>query len=94
MNALRSQAIDIIVGLPDSYIGYALDILKNVEQMSALQDSKPRESILPERERLHKRADSMRRQETIDSLTGVLPPTDMTLEDFREERLKKYADIG
>ena len=92
MNALRSQAIDIIVGLPEPYMAYALDILKNVKQMSAIH--LPAEKVDAVPVRLHKRDDSARIQAAIDSLAGALPPTDMTLADFREERLGKYAAIG
>ena len=92
MNALRSQAIDIIVGLPESYIEYTLDILKNVKQMSALSATSEKTSIMPLR--LHKRKNSAKIQETIDALLGALPDTDMKLADFREERLKKYANLG
>ncbi len=36
MNAIRTQAIHIITELPEPYIAYALEILKNVRQMSNL----------------------------------------------------------
>ena len=92
MNALRSQAIDIIVELPESYIAYTLDILKNVKQMSVLNASNEKTGIIPFS--LHKRKNSSKIQATIDALAGALPDTNMKLADFREERLKKYANLG
>ena len=91
MNALRSQAMDIIAGLPEPYIAYTLDILKNVKQMSAIHISTAKAGTMPVR--LHKRSNSARIRSAIDAIAGALPPTDSTLEDFRAERLKRYADI-
>ena len=92
MDALRSQAIDIIEGLPESYIAYTLDILKNVQRMSAISTASGKASRAPLH--LHQRKDSAQIRENIDALSGALPCTDMTLADLREERLKKYANLA
>lgn len=43
--------------------------------------------------RLHERENSKEIEAAIEAIAGTLPTTDMTLSDFREERLGKYADI-
>ena len=89
MDAMRDQAIHIITELPEPYIVYALEILKNVRQMSALGRAA---SGFPAQ--VHERANSKEIQEAIEAITGALPSTEMTLADFRKERLEKYADIA
>ena len=89
MDAMRSQAIHIISELPEPYIVYALEILKNVKQMSGLgmaEDGMPA--------RLHERANSREILAAVNALAGALPDDGMTLEEFRGERLGKYADIA
>ena len=91
MDAERNQAMNIIAELPEPYIVYALEILKNVRQMSSLGMAAKKDGFPT---RLHERKNSKEIQEAIEVVAGALPNTDMMLADFREERLGKYADIA
>ena len=88
----RSQAIDIVAGLPEAYIASTLEILKNVKQISAMNAFETSAEIVPGL--FYKRSASEKIRASVEALAGALPLTDMTLEDFRAERLAKYADIG
>lgn len=50
--------------------------------------------VLPveEQEKSSKKAAEI--DQTLQSLVGAIPYTDMSLEELREERLKKYENIG
>lgn len=91
MDAMRNQAIHIISELPEPYIVYVLEILKNVRQMSDLGIVAKTNGVPM---RLHEKENSKEIQAAIENMTGALPRTEMALDDFRGERLKKYADIA
>ena len=91
MNEMRTKAIHIINELPEPYIVYALEILRNVRQMSGLGTSAKKNGFPTH---LHERENSKEIEAAVDALTGALPDTGMTLDNLRAERLKKYADIA
>lgn len=65
------------------------DYRRAVSYIKFLKDSKKKEKIINE-----KGFDKTDIDEIISSLTGIIPDTGKTLEEYRNERLKKYENIS
>ncbi len=92
MTALRSQAMDIIAELPEEHIAYVLGILENVKRISCTKENTKKLPHFP----LHltKKENSDEIKQAIDALSGALPDTGMSLEEYRAERLAKYENFA
>jgi hypothetical protein len=71
-----------VVPLPDSFLNIKLEVI-----ITPVVKDKNKPSLT--RSKLH----SMLKGSVTESLSGALPYTDKTLEDFRAERLNKYERL-
>ena len=83
MTTARAQAMDILAELPEVYIVRVLDFMKKL-------NNAPVEKFTVH----HKKTDAANIKKALNAISGALPQTDMTLEDFRNERLNKYANFA
>ena len=92
MTALRNRAIDIISELPEEHIAYVLAILENVKRISCDREIPHTSAKAPLHLTKRKNYDEI--EQALNAISGALPDTGMSLEDYRAERLAKYEYFG
>ena len=92
MTALRNQAMDIISELPEEHIAYVLAILENIQRISRPREIPHASAQFP----LHltKRENYDEIEQALNAISGAVPDTGMSLEEYRAERLAKYETIA
>ena len=85
---LRTEAINIIAEMPEIYIFKALELLEKFKQEYEGK-SKPHQKVIRK-----EKANAAQIQAAIEAISGALPSTDITLEDLRAERLRKYESLA
>jgi len=89
MEALRqiidSNLLDGVISLPEDFKNKKVEITVSLKEENKVKHEK---KVMP----LIKRSelDALLKGSITESLIGIFPQSDMTLEDYRAERLKKY----
>lgn len=81
MTQLRKDVMELVDQIPEDKLIFVIQIIQGMkglyEGSGNSKENKKSEDV----------------ESIVQSLVGAIPSTDMTLEDFREERLKKYEAV-
>lgn len=81
MTQLRKDVMELVDQIPEDKLIFVIQIIQGMkglyEGSGNSKENKKSEDV----------------ESIVQSLIGALPSTDMSLEDFREERLRKYEAV-
>ncbi|MGN1193487.1 MAG: UDP-N-acetylenolpyruvoylglucosamine reductase [Dorea sp.] len=81
MTQLRKDVMELVDQIPEDKLIFVIQIIQGMkglyEGSGNSKENKKSEDV----------------ESIVQSLVGAIPSTDMTLEDFREERLRKYEAV-
>ncbi|MGN1184837.1 MAG: UDP-N-acetylenolpyruvoylglucosamine reductase [Oliverpabstia sp.] len=81
MTQLRKDVMELVDQIPEDKLIFVIQIIQGMKGLyEGSANSKK-----------NKKSEDV--ESIVQSLVGVIPSTDMSLEDFRDERLRKYEAI-